>query len=87
MELKREVRCQRCPRVEHVDISFAEVLAEAKAAEEGTAVEKTKALEVKMKGTAVVEYDALCSVCIEIVTKHIEQMGAVAKKSSLREKT
>lgn len=90
--LKREVRCSRCPRVEHVDVSMEEILAEAKAAEaakkkpEEEPKKKAPAeLRIRLGDKTLAEFDVLCSTCRDIVTTHIDHIARVSKhKSSKR---
>jgi hypothetical protein len=86
---KREVRCQRCPRIEHQDVSLEDIVAEAKAAEAGEKVKpKPQSLNISMDGTVLAEFAELCSTCRDIVTNHIEHIARVSKhKSSKREKS
>jgi hypothetical protein len=79
---KQEVRCQRCPRVEHEDVDLEEILAAAKVKD---SIQSKHAVAVTMDGVEIVRFQTLCKPCQEIVTKHVRQIGHVSKhKSSTR---
>lgn len=74
-------QCSRCPRVEQTTISLDEAVAQAK-----STTKPPLALEIKVDGEAIVQFEDVCEVCRTIVLRYIESAGVRPKhQSALRE--
>lgn len=76
-------QCARCPRMEQKPITLDEAVAQAKSSKKAPS-----ALEIRIDGETVVEFEALCDVCQTIVLRYIENAGKKPKhQSALREQS
>lgn len=81
LSLSVNKQCSRCPRVEQKPISLEEAVAAAKVTKKAP-----PALEVRVDGETMVEFEQLCDVCQTIVTRYLDNAGKRPKhQSSLRE--
>lgn len=79
MKIKQEVVCQRCPRIEHLDVSIEEVVAQAKLKGD---VAKPAAITVQVDGKEVAKFDSLCSVCRDLVLRNVKSIAKIQKHKS-----
>jgi hypothetical protein len=76
-------QCARCPRVEQKPITLDEAVAQAKSGKK-----PASALEIRLDGETLVEFEDLCEVCRSIVVRYVENVGKRPKhQSALREQT
>lgn len=74
--------CSRCPREERTEVSLQDLVNAAKADLDGP-----KALRVVLDGEETVVLENLCSVCRQIVRRHLDQIDRrLRQRSSLRDR-
>jgi hypothetical protein len=83
LSLSLNKQCSRCPRMEQKPITLDEAVAQAKSNKKAP-----PALEIRIDGETLVEFEALCDICQSIVLRYVENAGKKPKhQSALREQS